>query len=198
LKKLCLTLSFMALALALVACGGNSSDAERVAALIERVVSDREPADCRELETQRYLEQTNRSSGMTPLEYCESSARLGTGETVEVSGVSIDGSRATARATYVTGSLSPATLLLELRADGEAWKLDRVVRFVDFDKQEVVETLEEGLVEALGDAPPKYIACVSSRLARVPAKELEETLLSSPKLKPVLLARLDPCTLPVP
>jgi hypothetical protein len=58
-------------------------------------------ADCRRLQRQRYLEQTKRNTGETSLEACEDDAREVSTESVVVGDVSIDGSKALARATYL-------------------------------------------------------------------------------------------------
>lgn len=194
MKKLCLTLSCLPLSLALVACGGGDSSGEeaQITTVIEKVLSNPEPADCRELQTQRYLEQTKRSSGKTALEYCEEEAEGDSGESVEVSGASIDGSTATARATYVEGPLSGASLVFELRNAGERWKLDRAIRFVNFDKQKVIEAVSGSIAES-GTGSPKLSACISSRLARVPEEELENSFISAPELEVLLLGALQSC-----
>jgi hypothetical protein len=181
--------------LCLAACGGGGDESaeKEIAATVERVLGDPEPVDCRRLQTRRYLEQTNRDIGENSLEACEENAREPSTESVVVDDVSIDGSKALARVTYAEGPIEGVSLLIGLVAGDGRWRLDEVVRYVDFDKPRMIEAIEESLTESTDGAKPKVVACISSQLARVPAGSLEEGFISAPKLESLVLEAAKSC-----
>jgi hypothetical protein len=91
--------SLAALALALGACDGGDGDEDRITEAIERSATTTVPADCNGLATQDFLEQTQFDRGAAALQSCREDARNTTDdpESVEVSGVGVDGDRALRR-----------------------------------------------------------------------------------------------------
>jgi len=175
-------------AFTLAACGGGDgsggeSAEKEIAVTLEKVLEDPDPVDCRTLQTKRFLEQTKRNTGETSLEACEHYAREDSSDSIEVSDVSVDGSSARAKVTYVDGAIGGASLLVGLVADDDGWKVDEVVRYLDFDKEKVIDAIETSVALSSDETEPNLATCVSSQLARVPEKKFEESLIQAAKLE---------------
>lgn len=182
----------------LAGCGGgddNSGDGaeKEIAAAVESVLGDLGPVDCRRLMTPRFLEQTKRDTGKSSLESCEEDAGEASTESVVVGNISVEGSTAEVHATYTEGPIKGETLLIGLVERDDRWKLDEVVGFVNLDKAKTIGAIQESLTESTEGAKPKVVACISSKLARVPTRKLEEAFVSAPKLELLLLEAAKSC-----
>ena len=148
-KRLILPLFLIAAALALAACGSSESDEDKITETIQTSATANDPADCKALNTVAFNEQTAGGSGPEAVKACEDEAEddVGDPEEVEVSEVEVDGSDATAVATFVGGSFDGQEVEVALIEEDGDWKMDQLVRFVDFDAAAIVSGLRESLEE---------------------------------------------------
>jgi hypothetical protein len=118
------------------ACGSsddNSADNDQITAAIDRAATSGDPAACTEVQTQKFLEQTN--GGQDALKSCEKDAANTVADEVDVTNIEVDGDTATADAA-VTGSVFDGqTLQIALIKDGDQWKLDEFTGFADFNRE---------------------------------------------------------------
>lgn len=164
-------------ALAFAACGSGGGDEGEVEEVIETSATSNDPADCKKLNTQQFMEQTTQESGKTAVKKCEEEAKEGEGaKSVSVSAVEVDGSDATAEAALSGGNLDGQTLEVALVKDGDQWKLDEVVEFTKFNQAKLVEVLEEGLSEPGSEIDPKFAACVIDAFKQGSQAEVEDLL----------------------
>jgi hypothetical protein len=124
------------LLLALAACGGGGEDAKAVKANVERFFAS-DPRGCT-LETERMVRNTQDSATTDEaIASCRrrEQQRQSGGDAVTpfapsrgaaVSGVEIDGAKATARATLQGGDLNGQQLDVGLIKQGDVWKIDRI------------------------------------------------------------------------
>ena len=101
--------------------GGEQADVEDV---IERVATSKDPADCKEIYTQNYLQKATGASGTEAVDLCEQAVGQDKTEGVEISDVEITGDKATAKAVPEGGNLDGKELELTLVKQGGDWKLD--------------------------------------------------------------------------
>jgi ABC-type glycerol-3-phosphate transport system substrate-binding protein len=178
-KRLATTTALLAAALVLVSCGGSGgSDEDEIAETIETALVKTDPDSCTELMTQVYLEQTFQSSGENAVEGCESNARAEESDNppVKVSGVEVDGAKATAEIGLTGGEIADQTILVAL-VDEDGWKLDEFVRFTEFDPEEVVPRMVEGFEGGETAIDPRVVDCLHEALKRMSRPELESMFL---------------------
>jgi hypothetical protein len=170
-------------ALSFAACGSSSGDEGEVEEVIEASATTTNPADCKKLNTQEFMEQTTQESGNAAVKECEEEAKNEEGaKSVSVSAVEVDGSDATAEAALSGGNLDGQTLEVALVKDGDQWKLNEVVGFTKFDQGKLVEGLEASLSEASSEVDPKFAGCVIEAFKQGSQSEVEELLFgNSPK-----------------
>lgn len=174
------------LAAALAACGGGGGDSSsggggeegEVEVAIEKSVTEKDPSKCTELLTQSFLDQVEEGEGKVALEECEASAESGENapESVTVTNVQIDGSKATADAVFVGSSLDGQTIAVALVKEGDQWKLDRLVRFVKLDSGAIADTFEEQL-EGSEELTADQVSCIADGLRESSDEEIEALLL---------------------
>jgi len=182
LRKLQLLLPFALLALifGLAACGGGGEDDEdRVVEVIETTVSSTDPADCKALATQKFLEQTEFSEGPEAVKGCEEDAKdtENNPDSVEVSKVEIDGSKATADVAFTGNDFDGQTLSVALVEEDGDWKMDEITGFAEFDQEKLATALEESLQS--GEEPfEKDLAVCFAEVIRDSSKsEVEEIVI---------------------
>jgi hypothetical protein len=170
-------------ALSFAACGSSSGDEGEIEEVIETSATTTNPADCKKLNTQEFMEQTTQESGNAAVKECEEEAKKEEGaKSVSVSAVEVDGSDATAEAALSGGNLDGQTLEVALVKDGDQWKLNEVVEFTKFDQGKLVEGLEASLSEASSEVDPKFASCVIEAFKQGSQSEVEELLFgNSPK-----------------
>ena len=176
---LLLPLALLALVLGLAACGGGESDEDKIVEVIETSVTSTDPADCKELATQDFLEQTELSEGAEAVESCEESAKETDDdpESVEVSEVEIDGSAASANVAFTGGSFDGQALSVALVEEDEDWKLDEVTGFAEFDQEQLADSLEEGLQSGDDPLDPQLATCFAEVIRELPTAEAEEVVI---------------------
>jgi hypothetical protein len=164
-------------ALAFAACGSSGGDEGEIEEVVETSATSTDPADCKKLNTQQFMEQTTQESGDAAIEQCEADAKEEVAaKSVSVSAVDVDGSEATAKAAMSGGNLNGQTLEVALVKDGDEWKLNEVVKFTEFDRAKLVGVLEAGLAEPSSEADPKFARCVIEAFKQGSQAEVEELL----------------------
>jgi hypothetical protein len=175
-----LPLALLALVFGLAACGGDSeSDEDKVIDVIETSVTSTDPADCKELATQSFLEQTEFEQGAAAVESCEESAEdtENDPESVEVSEVEVDGSAATADVAFTGGSFDGQTLSVALVEEDGDWKMDEITGFAKFDQEKLADSFEEGLQSGDDALDPQLATCFAEVVREVPKAQAEEIVI---------------------
>ncbi|HEX7278124.1 MAG TPA: hypothetical protein VF255_00745 [Solirubrobacterales bacterium] len=181
MRKLRLSLPFALLALVfgLAACGDSESDEDKVVDVIETSVTSADPADCKELATQAFLEQTELEQGGAAVESCEESAEdtEDDPESVEVSAVEVDGSSATANVAFSGGSFDGQTLSVALIEEDGDWKMDEITGFAKFDQEKLADTLEESLQSGENAVEPPLAKCFAEVVRQTSKGQAEEIVI---------------------
>jgi hypothetical protein len=131
-----------------------------------------EPSTCKELRTQRFLEQTEFAEGREAVRRCiedESPARE-----AEISRIEVDGDHATADTTFRGGTFDGQTLSLALVQAGGEWKLDRVTGFRNFDKGAFVSAFADSFP---GTLDVRQGRCIARFFLRIRDERLQQVLL---------------------
>jgi hypothetical protein len=164
---------------ALAACGSGSSDESQIEEAVETSATSKDPADCKKLNTQQFMEQRSRSEGSEAVKECEKNASNGEGaEAVEVSEVEVDGSKATADTALTGGSFDGQSLKIALIKEGDQWKLDELAGFAKFDEAKVIGILESQFDEPSSEVSKKQASCIIESFEEAPQAKLEDALLS--------------------
>jgi hypothetical protein len=177
--RLLLPLALLALVFGLVACGGgDESDEDKVVDVIETSVASDDPADCKELSTQAFLEQTELEQGPEAVKSCEASAKDTSDDpdSVEVSEVEVDGSAATANAAFTGGGFDGQVVSLALVEEDGDWKLDEMTGFAEFDQEKLASAFEE-VFEVEEDGNPQLGACFGETIRGLSKAQAEEILI---------------------
>lgn len=181
MKKLhpLLPLALLALVFGLAACGGSESDEDKVVDVIETSVTSTDPADCKELATQAFLEQTELEQGAAAVKSCEESTKetAGDPDSVEVSEVEVDGSSATANVAFTGGDFDAQTLSVALVEEDGDWKMDEITGFVKFDQKKLADALEERLESGEDQLEPLLVACIGAVVRQAPKEQAEEIVI---------------------
>jgi hypothetical protein len=175
-----LPLALLALVFGLAACGGDSeSDEDKVVDVIETSVTSTDPADCKELATQAFLEQTEFEKGAAAVESCEESAEdtENDPESVDVSEVEVDGSAATADVAFTGGSFDGQTLSVALVEEDGDWKMDEITGFAEFDQEKLADSLEEGLQSGDDALDPQLATCFAEVVREASKAQAEEIVI---------------------
>jgi hypothetical protein len=196
LKRLHLLLpvAVLALCFGLLACGGGDGGGEEdeIVEVIETSATSSDPADCKALATQAFLEQTEAAQGKEALENCEESAEESEDDpkSVEVSEVEVDGSAATANVAFTGSNFDGQTLTVALVEESEDWKLDEITGFAELDKEQLGTTLEEAL-EDEETFDPKVVSCTGEAVRKLPDAKAEEMMLGGSAA--VLIELIEDC-----
>lgn len=170
-------------ALALAACGGSggggSSDEEQIEEAITMSATTTDPANCAKLETEAFVEQSSKESGKAAYKTCEKEAKDATNnaDSVAVSEVEVEGSKATADAAITGGGFDGQTVTIALVEEGGQWKLDQITGFAKLDTAALARTFKTQ-IEASGELTPEQTACIVGGIEEASQAEVEEFLLS--------------------
>ena len=176
-KRILVSLALLsAVLLTLTACGGGSSDEDKITETIETAATTSDPSNCTGLETQRFVEQNAAEKGKAAIKACEAEAEEGKeqAESVEVSNIAVDGSKATAQAEFEGGSLGSQGIEIALVEEGGTWKLDHVEGFANYDGKALAEQFEKQLEEEPGELGPEQTKCIVGKIGGLSKKEAEE------------------------
>jgi len=167
------------LALGIAACGGGGDETATIEEVIETSATTTNPADCKKLETQQFMEQLSQESGTAAVEECEKEAEKEEGsDAVSVSNVEVSGSNATAEAELKGGGFDGQTVEVALVKEGDQWKLNEVVKFTKLDQGHLAEVFEEEFEKSANELSPKLTSCFIEAFAEGSQAEVEELLLS--------------------
>lgn len=163
---------------ALTACGSDdtSEDEEQITEAIETSAMSSDPSACTELQTQRFIEQTEGETGEAALESCRENAGDEPAESVEVSSIEADGDAATAEAAITGSFLDGSTVEIGLVREGEQWKLDELTGFAEFDRAGFEAAFEEE-VRSDEEIPPQAADCIVQRFEGFSDQEAQDFLL---------------------
>jgi hypothetical protein len=186
-RLLALLLSALAAALLLGACGDDgddggdeiSSEEQEIIDVITTSVVSTDPADCTRLQTQAFLEQANFSSGDEAVQQCEEEAADTSDdpEQTDVTNVEVDGTSATADATFAGSVLGGSTVTLALVKEGDQWKLDRIEDIPDFDGGAFRAEFAQQLPQQEG-VPPEIADCIVQALEEAGDEQIKTAFLS--------------------
>jgi hypothetical protein len=166
----------------LAACGddddSSSQDEDDITSVIEQAATTDDAANCTELQTTAFNEQTEFSSGEDATATCEENAGDGdvAAESVEVSSIEVDGETATADVTFEGGSLGGQEIAVSLVKEADQWKLDSLDEFISFDKASFADGIVSGAAE--GDTPQQVVDCVEEQINAASDEELQTAYLS--------------------
>jgi hypothetical protein len=179
-RRLVLPCLLIVSALALAACGSSgNSDENQIEEAIETSATTTDPADCTKVSTRRFMEQTAQSEGSEAVKKCEKEASEDNGaESVAVSSVEVDGSKATAEAAVSGGGFDGQTVEIALVKEGDQWKLDEIAGFTKFNEAKVIETLEREFAKPSSKVSKSLAACITESFEEAPQGEFEEALLN--------------------
>lgn len=167
-------------AIFLVACGGSDSNPEaEIEDAIETSATSDDPANCTELATMTFVEQTTSESGKAGLKRCEEEAADpdSQADSVAVTEVEVDGDTATAQAAISGGSFDGQAVVLALLMEDDQWKLDEITEFAEFDQKAFVGQFQEDL-EKGEELEPEVTSCIVEGLEEAPQEVVEELILS--------------------
>jgi hypothetical protein len=168
-------------ALALSACGGGGDDAEgKIEEAIETSATTSDPTNCTEFETENFAEQSSGASGAAAVKACEAEQKdpEGKAESVAVSKVEVDGSKATANAAVSGGSLDNQTIEVALVEEDGQWKLDELAGFAKFDRASLVEVFETQLKKT-SELSAEQANCIVAGIEEAPQPEVEALVLDA-------------------
>ena len=183
LRVLVLLAAALATALVLAACGGDDDDdgggedEDAIAEVIETSVTGSDPADCTRLETQEFLEQSQFSVGEEAVQDCEEDKAdtENDPDSVEVDNVEVDGTNATAEATFSGSAFDGATATVDLVKEGEQWKLSAITAIEGID----VETFREDFTAQLEESeeiPAPIADCISEAIGSATEEDVSQVI----------------------
>jgi hypothetical protein len=178
-------------AVTLTACGGGSSDQDKIAETIETVATTNDPKNCTELETLAFAEQNSQEQGQAAVKACEKEAEADEEQAkgANVSNVSVDGSKATADVEFEGGSLGMQSLEVALVEEDGNWKLDQIEGFAEYDGKALGEAFAKQFEAEPGELTAKQAKCISDKVAEASQAEAEELFLSGSPEKIIELAQ---------
>lgn len=164
--------------------GGEDQDQEQraVAETIATATKSRDPAGCERFYTQAFLERMAFGfEGEAALRLCEEVAAKGNGgypREVDVTEVEVTGGEATASVAFEGGTYDSQTVVFALAREEDRWKIDRMVEFVGFDRERLIEGLRREVQEFEGAGfEAELIACMVDRFERLGDAELQDLAL---------------------
>jgi len=166
--------------LALAACGGESSDESEIKQAIEASATGNDPANCTDLVTPHFLEQTTQETGFDAVNKCEEEASDGRGaDSVTISNVEANDVKATADVALTGGGFDGQEVEVALEKQNGQWKLNEITGFAEFDEAKAIEALENGLAEPSSEVSKSLAACITKSFEKAPQAKFEEALLSA-------------------
>jgi hypothetical protein len=176
-RRILVSLALLVLAaLAITACGGGSSDEDKITEVIENAATTADPSNCTELQTQSFNEQNNQVKGKAATKACEEQAEAGEEQAkgANVSNVSVNGEKATAEVEFEGGSLGSQTLEVALVEEGGDWKLDQVEGFADYDGKALGDAFERQFEEKPEGVSAEQAKCIAQKIAGLSKPKAEE------------------------
>jgi hypothetical protein len=164
---------------ALAACGSSNDDESQIEEAVETSATSTDPADCKKLATQHFMEQTTQSEGSEAVKTCEKEASNDEGaEDATVSNVEVDGSKASADVALTGGGFGGQEVEVALLQKGDQWQLNEITGFAKFNEAKVIETLEKGFAKPSSEVSKSLASCIVESFEEAPQAEFEEALIS--------------------
>ena len=162
------------------ACGSGESDEDKITSLVESAATSTDPADCKALETQNFMEQSEHAEGREAVEKCEEDTEEGVGnpDEVEVSEVEVEDEEASANVAFIGGTADGQTLEVSLVEEEGDWKLDEVTGFADFNREKLEAGLLGSLEAAGSELSSEQAGCIAEGIEELEDEEVEELILS--------------------
>jgi hypothetical protein len=177
-----LTLLAAALALGLVACGGDDGgdepspeDEAAITKAVEAGLTSADASKCTRYFTAAYSQQIHFTPNETAAQLCAADAQASAARTATVTNVEVDGDTATVDAAVTGGPLGDQTLSLEVVNEDGSWKLDGLAGFTEFDRASFERTFSKGDGTAAGKQAG---ACLVDSLGQLSDEELEDLYVS--------------------
>lgn len=171
----------VAATLTLAACGGDddggNDDEADITAAIEASATENDPANCTELQTQAFTEQSEFATGEEAVAACEEDTDDPAADSVAVENIEVDGDSATAEVAVTGSGLDGQTIGVSLAKEDDQWKLDSFDEFVAFDKDAFVGAFVEEL-RADPEVPAEIATCVEDELNAADDAAIESGFLS--------------------
>jgi len=165
-------------ALAFAACGSSDNEESQIEDVVTTSATNTDPANCKKLSTQQFLEQTTQTQGSEALEECEKEATEESGaKSATVSEIEVDGSDATANAALSGGGFDGQEVEVALVKEDDQWKLDEIAGFVKFDQAKLIETLEREFAKPSAEISKSLASCITNAFAEAPPAKFEDALL---------------------
>jgi hypothetical protein len=190
-RDLVFPLLLIASALVFAACGSSDSnssgsDEGQITKAIRTVVIGTDPSNCKKLETLAFAEQSGQTEGKEAVKQCEEEAGEveNNPKSVTVTKIEVNGSAATADASFVGGGFDGQTASIALVKDGDQWKLDEVAGFAKFDQAKLVKQFEDEFENPANKIRKSTATCLVKELEKASKSKFEELLLSG-SAKPV-------------
>jgi hypothetical protein len=178
-RSLVLTCLLIVSALALVACGSGDNDESQIEDVVVTSATSTDPANCKGLSTQQFMEQTTQSEGSEAVETCEEEASNDEGASdATVANVEVDGLDASADVALSGGGFDGQEVEVTLVKEDDQWKLDEIAGFANFDEAKVIETLEEGFAKPSSEVSKSLASCIVESFEEAPQAEFEDALIS--------------------
>jgi hypothetical protein len=182
LRHLLLPCLLLISGLAFAACGGGGSDSgdeEAIEAAIVRSATTADPANCTEVETQAFAEQSSDESGAAAVKECEREAKdpSSNAKTVKVTKIKVDGAEASADAAVTGGGFDGQVISISLVEEDGAWKLDELTGFAKLDTTKLAQIFGEKLEET-GELTPEQTSCIVEGVEAASKSQAEELVLS--------------------
>jgi hypothetical protein len=158
--------------------GGTSADEQEITDAITASATTNDRRNCTELQTQRFVEQTTGETGEEALKSCQEEGGESVADDAEVSSIEIDGDSATADAALSGSFFGGQTIEIGLVKEGDQWKLDELLGFVDLDLQALANAIGTSLEEE-EDAPAEVTDCVVGNITELSDEDAEALLINN-------------------
>jgi hypothetical protein len=147
------------------------SDEVKIETAIDEALTSQDPSYCSEYVTEGFLEQQTKLPAPFADDDCESYAEIRRADSVRIGDVEVDGDRATATVVIEGGRLDGQCVEVELvKQDGD-WKVNRILRFVRFDRRAYENAYRDGFAEF--GSPPGSGDCAVDRIRRLTNADLQ-------------------------
>ena len=146
--------------------------------MITTSVTTTDPADCTELQTQAFVEQSNYATGEDAVAQCEEDVKDTTNDpdSVEVSEITVDGENATANVTFEGAAFDGSTVTVALVKDGDQWKLDEITDIPELNAESFKTTLAEQ-ISADQTIPPQIGDCIANSVNQASDEQIKQAII---------------------
>ena len=182
-----LVLAALIVALGLLGCGGGGDDSSEsggelaVRASIEGFSFSDDPATCRQIYTPGFLERmAGGVEGEAALLVCEQVVARGNqlhSRDVDLSEINLTGGKATADVAFTGGTFDGQTITFALVREQGRWRIDRMVGFVEFDRDRLLEGIKRQIGQAGTARDGQLQACMLERFEELDDQELQDLAL---------------------